>query len=99
MSEIGPIYGIELIDKLPLNYKQPDGWTQAMPSQADLLGVRNDQKSHRVAAGYEVLLSHWREQGKELTQLQAELTRLRTELTGAYEEDKRMQRRIDELTL
>ncbi len=50
----GPIYGVELIDALPLGGMMK----QAMPSRADLDAVR--EISERTVAGYEVLLSHWR---------------------------------------
>ncbi len=52
----GPIYGIELIDNLPLG---SGGMLQAMPSRDDLIKVR--RVSERTAAGYEVLLKHYRQ--------------------------------------
>lgn len=62
MSENGPIYGVELIDTLPLG---KSGMLQAMPTRDDLRSVRCE----RVAAGYEVLLAHYLELKKrfELT--------------------------------
>lgn len=54
-NQIGPIYGVPLIDYLPLE----DGMRQAMPSRPDLELVRHC--SSRTVAGYEVLLaSHQR---------------------------------------
>ena len=70
MSELGPVYGVELIDTLPMNYGQTKGMLQAMPSAADLKSTMG--KCTRVAAGYEVLLNHWREQADEIEQFRAE---------------------------
>lgn len=59
MPEHGPIYGIELLDTLPL-----DGGSmqQALPSRKDLDAIRKAKLigSDRVVAGYEVLLEHYR---------------------------------------
>ena len=63
--EIGPIYGIALIDSLPLD----DGMRQAMPSRRDLDDVYSH--SQRTVAGYEVLLEHYKRG-------QAEIERLKT---------------------
>jgi hypothetical protein len=52
-GETGPIYGVELIDTLPL----AGSMRQAMPSRADLERVR--KYSERTVAGYEVLLQDW----------------------------------------
>lgn len=57
MSEHGPIYGVELIDTLPLGN---GGWTQQMPSRSDLEGVKGYRQGQRVVAGYEVLLNHYK---------------------------------------
>ena len=54
MSDYGPVYGVELITDLPLD----GGMRQAMPSRRDLQQVR--EISERTAAGYEVLLEHYR---------------------------------------
>ena len=81
-KEIGPIYAVELIDDLPLGYDRPNGMRQAMPSRADLDGVRNCGCSGRVVAGYEVLLSHWRAQGVEIEELQAALARAAAKEAG-----------------
>lgn len=59
MSEKGPIYGVELIDSLPLG---KSGMLQAMPTRDDLRSVRCE----RVAAGYEVLLAHYLELKKRV---------------------------------
>ena len=68
MSEYGPIYGVELIDSMPL-----DGGSmcQAMPSRRDLDAVY--KKSIRTVAGYEVLLEHWRRGQAEIERLRAEV--------------------------
>lgn len=55
MSETGPIYGVELIDTLPLG---GGGMLQAMPNRRDLDQVR--KISVRTVAGYEVLLDAYR---------------------------------------
>lgn len=52
-GEFGPIYGVKLIDSLPLN----NGMLQAMPSRDDLEQARKGYE--RVVAGYEVLLQHY----------------------------------------
>lgn len=60
----GPIYGVELIDTLPLDGGE---MLQAMPSRVDLERVR--EVSERTVAGYEVLLEHyrrWRRAAEEL---------------------------------
>lgn len=54
-TETGPIYGIPLIDSLPLGN---DGMLQQMPSRHDLAWCQ-DVNAYRVAAGYEVLLAHY----------------------------------------
>jgi len=58
MSETGPIYGVELLDSLPIG----DGtMRQALPSRVDLEGVKDYRQGQRVVAGYEVLLEHYRQ--------------------------------------
>lgn len=52
--EHGPVYGVLLLDTLPLN----GGMSQKMPSRDDLNDVR--QISERTAAAFEVLTSHYR---------------------------------------
>ena len=54
----GPIYGVELIDTLPLDPDRPDGMLQAMASFEDLDAVRT--RNERVSAAYEVLLVHYK---------------------------------------
>jgi hypothetical protein len=65
----GPIYGVELIDTLPLG---KGGMLQQMPSRDDL--ERSRRNGDRVAAGYEVLLAHWREALKRIEVLSETLT-------------------------
>jgi hypothetical protein len=55
MAEKGPIYGVELIDSLPLG---TGSMKQAMPSRDDLKAVL--KVSERTVAGYEILLDHYR---------------------------------------
>ena len=56
-SEHGPIYGVELLDSLPLD----GNMRQALPSRKDLDDVRRCKinGNDRVVAGYEVLLEHY----------------------------------------
>lgn len=55
-SEKGPIYGVTLLDELPLG---TGSMTQALPNRHDLVIV--SKLNMRVAAGYEVLLAHYRD--------------------------------------
>ena len=76
-GSVGPIYGVPLIDSLPLGCKfrgvplidsMPDGsgfLRQQMPSRSDLM-----ESSERVAAGYEVLLAHYQRKLAETRILQ-----------------------------
>jgi chromosome segregation ATPase len=68
VTERGPIYGVELIETLPLG---GGVMLQQMPTRGDLQWVRTH--CDRVAAGYEVLLSHWRKAIKERDEALAEL--------------------------
>jgi hypothetical protein len=52
-QETGPIYGVPLIDTLPLGKGM---MTQQMASRQDLVFVR--QYNERVVAAYEVALAH-----------------------------------------
>jgi len=52
--EVGPVYGVPLIKTMPLG---SGTMQQQMPTRQDLQDVR--QRSERVVAGYEVLLSHY----------------------------------------
>ena len=71
MNEKGPIYGVDLIDSLPLSYPDDgNGMRYAMPSRSTLLGVKDHKQGQRVVAGYEVLLNHWRAQTLEIERLQ-----------------------------
>jgi len=53
MQERGPIYGVKLIDTLPIS----GGMSQAMPGREEL--EKCGKRFIRVAAAYEVLLSHY----------------------------------------
>lgn len=55
-QETGPVYGVPLIDALPIG---TGVMMQQMPRRDDLEQVR--KRNERVAAGYEVLLAHFRE--------------------------------------
>lgn len=54
--ELGPIYGVELLDSLPLD----GGMLQQLPSRDDLESIRDLRNGERIVAGYEVLLEHYR---------------------------------------
>lgn len=54
-GEFGPVYGVALIDTLPLG--ETGGMCQAMPNREDLEHVA--KRNTRVAAGYEILLGHY----------------------------------------
>lgn len=60
----GPMYGVELIDVLPLGQFGTCGTLQAMPSRLDLRRVV--AVSERTVAGYEVLLGHFVSQKTEI---------------------------------
>lgn len=75
-KSVGPIYGVQLIDVLPLNPDKSEGMLQQMPSAEDLKRCR--QRGERVCAGYEVLLHHWRARGAEIERLQKRLAKLNT---------------------
>lgn len=70
--EIGPIYNVPLIQTLAVGIN--GGMLQQMPSRADLSDAR--RASERVAAGYEVLLSHYRQQRVEIAELKSKLERV-----------------------
>ena len=57
MNDVGPIYGVLLIDTLPLD----GGIKQSMPSRRDLDDLRDTHINgrDRIVAGYEVLLEHY----------------------------------------
>lgn len=75
--ETGPIYGVPLIQSLPLG--KNGGMLQQMPSRADLSSVR--KVCERVAAAYEVLLSHYRANAFRVAELESEVMRLKLELS------------------
>jgi hypothetical protein len=62
-KEFGPIYGVELLDVLPIS-ERSGRMFQALPSRADLEKVGHS--CTRAAAGYEVLLAHYREEKRKL---------------------------------
>jgi hypothetical protein len=64
--EHGPVYGVLLLDTLPLN----GGMFQKMPDRDDLNDVR--QLSERTAAGFEVLTSHYRNAMAKIAVLELE---------------------------
>jgi len=70
-GERGPIYGVELIDSLPLG---TGGFSQAMPSREDLENSR--KHGDRIAAGYEVLLRHYTDAVEEIERLQKRIDSL-----------------------
>lgn len=63
-GELGPVYGVNLIDALPLG---SGSMKQAMPTRSDLLKVQ--RVSERTVAGYEVLLDHYKHQCSEVERL------------------------------
>ena len=67
----GPIYGIELIESLPI--PEAGLMRQAMPSRNDLQLSRSN--GDRLAAGYEVLLCHYQRQHNLLVELRDEFQR------------------------
>jgi hypothetical protein len=73
--ELGPVFGVPLIQTLPLGIN--GGMVQAMPSRSDLVDVK--QYSERVVAGYEVLLSHYVRQCGEIAELKSKIERLKDE--------------------
>ena len=72
MSENGPIYGVELIESLPI---PGIGMSQAMPGRDELARVSHNG-FERTAAAYEVLLAHWRARGEEIERLEAIVDKL-----------------------
>lgn len=55
----GPVYGVELLESLPLGVDEDSFWQQ-LPSRKDLETVRQALAcGERFAGGYEVLLSHY----------------------------------------
>ena len=70
-GEVGPVYGVDLIDSLPLG---SGCMRQAMPSCDDLNNVVESGVGGcgRVVAGYEVLLSHYHRLVREVAELRGE---------------------------
>lgn len=67
LKKQGPVYGVELIDTLPLG---SGGMLQQMPDRDDLKNARRVDGGERVAAGYEVLLAHYRSAMEKLKAIQ-----------------------------
>ena len=89
-KEKGPVYGVELIDTLPLGQ---GGMLQAMPSRDDLRQVQ--RFNERTVAGYEVLLAHYRAQQDEVARLKAVI---RTVIVGGCWSPTSLQESIGDLT-
>lgn len=70
--ETGPIYGVPLIKTLPILGSMMQ---QAMPSRQELEDIQ--QMSVRVAAAYEVLLSHYGKSVLRVEELELELKTLK----------------------
>ena len=79
MGETGPIYGVTLIDTLPL----PGGMSQQMASRRDLDLIVQDNE--RVVAAYEVALATIDAKDAKIAKLEAELTEARGVLSEASE--------------
>lgn len=76
-QETGPIYGVPLIDSLPMG----ETMRQAMPSRSDLIWCK--MTHDKVAAGYEVLLAHYHRVCEERDALKRILSKV--QLTQALE--------------
>lgn len=76
-NETGPIYGVKLIDTLPLG---TGGMLQELPNRDDLEYVR--KHSLRTVAGYEVLLRHYKNAIQRVDELESEVIRLKLELSN-----------------
>lgn len=68
-TETGPIYGVPLIDTLPLN--ETGTLRQQMPMRKDLILCNHSHS--RVANGYEVLLAHYRKVCEERDRLRQQV--------------------------
>lgn len=71
-NETGPIYGVTLIDTLPLG---TGVMLQQMPRRRNLEDARRYQ-GERVVAGYEVLLSHYQQALIRIASLEDTLSRV-----------------------
>lgn len=74
--ETGPVYGVQLIETLPLG---TGAMLQRMASRQDLEDVRC--LSERTVAAYEVLMSHYQKTLVQVELLEAELNTLKLELS------------------
>lgn len=71
-EETGPIYGVSLIDTLPLG----GGMRQQMATREDLVYVR--QYSERVVAAYEVAIVHLALRKQEVKLLEGTIAAMET---------------------
>lgn len=69
--EVGPIYGVKLLDTLPLGTGL---MLQKLPRRSDLEDVMTI--SQRTSAGYEVLLSHYQQALIRIASLDDSLSRV-----------------------
>lgn len=76
-DKVGPIYGVLLLDSLPLSPSA--SMLQALPSRDDLQSVLDAGCVHRIVAGYEVLLGHY--------QRLLHVSEAQEELIAWYEDD------------
>ncbi len=73
-NENGRVYNsVPLIDELPINPGEPEGMLQAMPSRLDIEQSKGGRGFGRLAAGFEILLSHWRYRGTRIKNLTDQL--------------------------
>lgn len=82
--EKGLIYGVELIEDLPLG---TGPMKQAMPSRDDLERVM--ERNQRTVAGYEVLLAHYQDLRTRFSILHEMADRLRIELKSCVKASRR----------
>ena len=72
-ENLGPVYGVELIDALPIRPTNQGvlmincGMLQAMPNSADLKRAHMGDHT-RLANGYEVLLIHYHDLRQRLSE-------------------------------
>lgn len=67
--ERGPIYGVELLESLPLD----GGMLQQLPGRDDLESIQDLRNGTRIVAGYEVLMEHYHRARAELDALSKEV--------------------------
>lgn len=66
-ENLGPVYGVELIDSLPIRPTINCGMLQAMPNSVDLKRAHMGDHT-RLANGYEVLLIHYHDLRQRLSE-------------------------------